>query len=108
MHTCDISKLTFDAVKASLTGRRLRVYDGFRIHGPCTTRELSDLIQLSILSVRPRATELLQLGLITCVGCSKTAPEGLYIAIAETQARELFAQKHKESIEYAQPQLKLV
>jgi len=57
MKPIDYRNTTFDAIQAYLTGQRMRVYDGYRAHGPCTTRELASHIQISILSVRPRTTE---------------------------------------------------
>jgi hypothetical protein len=105
MQACDCRSLTFEAVKARLAGQRLRVYDGYRIHGPCTTRVLSGLLQLSILSVRPRTTELLQIGFLAYIG--REGSEGIYIAISELEARKLFERKQEEVQPYEQPQLKL-
>ena len=116
MKPIDYRNATFDAIRACLTGQRLRVYDGYRAHGPCTTRELSQFIQISILSVRPRTTELVDLDLVKCLprrsalakeGIAPGADphEGVYAAVPEAAARESFEIKKKETTHHEQMQL---
>lgn len=60
-------------------------------HGPCTTRQLADRSGLSILSVRPRVTELLQMGLVALTG--REGREGVYSQVpSSTFAPEMAAE----------------
>jgi hypothetical protein len=97
---------TFETIQAHITGQRMRVYDGYRIHGPCTTRELSNFLQMSILSVRPRTTELVELDLVICIA-GKDPREGFYMVRTEAEARDIFENKKREAIHYEQGQLNL-
>jgi len=77
---------TFRELRGRLAGERRIVYQGFISHGPCTTRFLANAIALGILTVRPRATELLQAGLIELVG--RTNREGVYRALSVREAAD--------------------
>ena len=107
MKPIDYRNTTFDAIRAYLTGQRLKVYDGYRQHGPCTTRELSQFIQTSILSVRPRTTELVDLDLVICVAPGADPHEGVYAAVPEATARENFETKKTEATHHEQMQFQL-
>jgi len=67
MKPIDYRNETFAAIKERLTGDRLRMLEGYRIYGPCSSRELSARLPMSILTVRPRTTELYQLGYLVCL-----------------------------------------
>lgn len=58
----------FRGLQDGLTKRRQEVYDAWLAQGPATTRELAVRADLALLSVCPRTTELLQMGLLECVG----------------------------------------
>lgn len=84
---------TFEDIKAQLSGRRMAVYAQLAEHGPCTTRELARRSGIDILAVRPRVTELVQLGFASCVPPVKPdAPgkEGWYQAEPEAFALGVF------------------
>jgi len=66
-------------LQGQLSGDRVKVYDSFMAWGPATTRRIAELVQIDILTVRPRATELLQLGLLELVG--RDGHEGRYQAV---------------------------
>lgn len=44
------------------------VYAALARRGPHTTIELADLMQMNLLTIRPRMTELLQAGLVKTIG----------------------------------------
>jgi hypothetical protein len=106
MKPIDYRNATFDSIKGLIVGQRLRVYDGYRGHGPCTTRELSQLLQMSVLSVRPRTVELVELDLLVCVARGKEdGHEGVYAVVPWDLARNVFEDKKKEATHYEQRQL---
>ncbi len=88
MTTTDLSLLTWEAIQPLLRGRRLRVLETWRTHGRGTTQQMAARAGISILTFRPRTTELLQLGLLTLVDHAGT--EGIYEAVPAEMAREAF------------------
>lgn len=75
----DIRNMTFDERRAQLTGARVQVWEWLYAHGPATTTEISEGVGISLLTVRPRVTELYQLGFIECIG--RKGREGEYRAL---------------------------
>lgn len=73
-----------------LTGWRQKVYRAFEKFGPCTTMELTGRSGISPFIVRPRTTELLQIGLVERVATRKTAhkAEGVFSAVDLKKAIE--------------------
>ncbi len=69
-----------------------RVHEAWAKHGPCTTRQLAERSGISLLTLRPRTTDLFQIGLVACDG--RQGREGIYrfvshdCAAADWQARE--------------------
>ena len=63
-------------MQARLTGLRLQVRDAFAAHGPATTKRVAEASGISILTLRPRACELLALVLLVLVGAE--GHEGVY------------------------------
>lgn len=55
-----------------------KTYDAFVRHGAGTTRQVSAFANIGLLSLRPRATRLKQMGLLTQVGT--LGGEGIYRA----------------------------
>jgi len=66
-----------------LTGCRRTVFEALLAGEPCTTRELADRIGMSLLTVRPRVTELLQSGLVVLAG--KRGHQGVYRGVRESE-----------------------
>ena len=52
------------------------------IHGPCTTRQLAEKSAIDILNVRPRTTDLVQIGLVEMIGGGQ---EGIYRARSQAE-----------------------
>jgi hypothetical protein len=75
---------------------RLAVYNSMQVWGPCTTRQLGVYMSLDVLSVRPRVTELCQMGLARAVevGMAKrredqSVREGYYEAVSMAEAEKV-------------------
>jgi predicted transcriptional regulator len=68
MRPIDYRNETFEQLLArGLVNERLAVYQAFQKHGPGTTREVARKSGIDILNLRPRATELYQLGFLKLV-----------------------------------------
>jgi hypothetical protein len=84
MKPIDIRNVNFDQLVAGLAAKRADVWRAWIVHGPCSTRDLSELAHLDILSLRPRTTELYQCGLVMLVdympGGAGICGEGVYQA----------------------------
>jgi predicted transcriptional regulator len=87
--------LTFLDLQAKVSGNRLTVLEALRKHGPATTRELAGAMGWEVLSVRPRLTELFQLGFVRCL--DREGHEGTYEALTSTEARQAHAARQLES-----------
>jgi predicted transcriptional regulator len=95
MKPIDYRNETWEEIQGRLTGQRERVYRALLRVGPSTTEDLAAQIPMSILSVRPRITELYQIGLVALVVNDPTrktrgAREGVYRAIPVERARSDF------------------
>ena len=87
MNTEAIRNTAFRLVEARLTGAREAIYRNLVLDGPATTRGLADRLRMSILTVRPRVTELVQLGLVRLAAKQSAPGEGCYEAIPLDLAR---------------------
>jgi predicted ArsR family transcriptional regulator len=96
MKPIDYRNATWQTVLDRVTGLREAVYQGYRDHGPCTTAELAAKIGISVLTVRPRTTELYQAGLVDVT--DDPGPEGKYYALSQAAARARFADKRAAAL----------
>ncbi len=84
MTPIDFRNATFESLRAHLNVARSNVYEAWLTHGPCTTRQLAIASGIDLLTLRPRTTELYQLGLVTliddAVKPSSDCHEGIYAA----------------------------
>lgn len=91
MKPIDYRNATWEEVSAHIASHRASVYNAMIKAGPATTRHLAAAMRWDILNVRPRVTELVQLGFAECVeipgGSNK---EGTYRALQWMDARRLF------------------
>ena len=85
MNPAALRNLTWQEVKTHLTADMLRVRAAWRDHGPGTTREVARRSGISILTLRPRTTDLYHLGLVDCIGRAGTS--GIYQFRTAAQAR---------------------
>jgi hypothetical protein len=75
---------TFRNLQAGMTAKRREVLDAFRTFGPGTTWQVAQRRGISILTLRPRATDLLQMGLLELVGRNEEG--GIYQAVEMDEA----------------------
>lgn len=84
MKPVDIRDMNFERMEATLPPKRDMVWRAWLAYGPRTTRELATLMQIDILAVRPRTTELYECGLVMLAdwveGDGTRAGEGVYRA----------------------------
>lgn len=94
MKPVDIRNANYQEILEHLTGIREEVLNYLRIHGPCTTRELARISQIDILTVRPRVTELVELGFVECTG--QHGREGIYRARSIQQIIDWLSDRRRE------------
>ena len=78
MKPIDFRDATFETVQGYVAGQRERVLLAWRTHGPGTTAEVCARATMSILSFRPRTTELLELGFVCLADEQPVKGEGTY------------------------------
>lgn len=67
----DIRNATWDEVLTHVSDDMLRVHRAWQEHGPGTTRQVAERAGISLLTFRPRNTELYQCGLVECIDWDK-------------------------------------
>lgn len=98
----EIKRMSWAARRGRLNGLRERVWVALgqardmRVPG-LTTRSLADALGVDILCVRPRVTELCQLGLARCVGGVRH--EGLYAQVSLAEAEEAYRRESSPQME---------
>jgi hypothetical protein len=105
MKPIDYRNETWDQVQERMDALRATVYRAFQIHGACTTRELSFKSGIDILTLRPRVTELYQLGLVELANPEAGGGEGVYQAVMIPVARARFEKRKAEATEAQLPLL---
>jgi len=85
MKPVDLRNALWEEIQGMLAGDRCVVHAILLRHGACTTRQLAGAANMDPFSVRPRVTELCQLGLAELVG--KDGREGVYQAVSIDTAR---------------------
>jgi predicted transcriptional regulator len=80
-----ISAENWRNIQEKLQGLREQVYRGMLAAGPQTTCDLAEIIAMPLLTVRPRVTELCELGLAEPAG--RAGRHGLYQAIPLDQVK---------------------
>lgn len=84
----DFRDQNFESIHGLLESQRLAVYEAWVKHGPGTTREIAVKSGIDLLNVRPRTTELVQIGLVqlsTLNSQLSTPHEGTYEAVTREQ-----------------------
>jgi len=100
MKAVDFRNFTWAQVQEHIGDDMRRVHDAWRDHGPGTTRQIAERSGISLLTFRPRTTDLYHLGLVECVGCESNA--GVYRFVSEDEARA--AEKWKQEPKRTQKQ----
>lgn len=101
MKTTDPRDLTWEELRDELSGLRSRIWEWLRSFGPATTSQISECMEIQLLTVRPRICELAALGFVECIG--RDGREGVYkaVTLAARQAR------HEEDLRESSAQLPL-
>lgn len=109
MKPIDYRNTTFNELKGHLHGMRIAAYEAYLDHGPGTTRQVAEASGMDILTLRPRTTELLQLGFLELVPDpdGHRSKEGTYRALPESAALSLFLRRQHQATRETQPELVL-
>jgi hypothetical protein len=111
MDAREIKAENWQGIQAQLTGARLRVWQTlYRLNGRnVTSAELAVITGDSILAVRPRLTELVQMGLAECVGRVPVhgKSQGIYRAISLNQAQRNFEESQRPRAEQTMMKLEI-
>lgn len=78
MKPIDFRNETFKQLEERLNPIRMAVYNAWLEHGPGTTRQVADRSGIDLLTLRPRTTELYQMGLVVPHEIQDQRPEGVY------------------------------
>lgn len=90
MKATDFRDATWEQIEGRLTRLRRLVWEGLINHGPCTTLALADATGIELLTVRPRVTELCQMGFARLADEQPDATEGRYEAVGIRDAEAAF------------------
>lgn len=91
----DFRNATWRDIQGRLVSLRASVYEALLEFGPCTTRELTKYCDVDLLTIRPRMTELVQLGFAECL--DERGGEGTYRALTTTEAEAMFHARQREA-----------
>ena len=78
MKPADFRNETFTSIGNRIAGQRAAVLNAWLVHGPGTTAEIAERSKISILSLRPRTTELFELGFVCLTDSQPEKGEGTY------------------------------
>jgi hypothetical protein len=92
MKPIDYRLETWEQVRQRADYQRGSVLELWRQYGPGTTAQLADATGWSLWLIRPRTTELVQLGLVE-LATDKRGREGVYRAVPEAIARQRFEEQ---------------
>jgi len=109
MKPIDYRHETWERLQTRLHGQRLAALHAWRTHGPGTTRQVAQRSGLDLLTLRPRTTELYQLGLVALVAPATTTAtathptpptphEGTYRALDPAEAHALFTTRRTTAL----------
>ncbi|MDD3885375.1 MAG: hypothetical protein PHI35_00705 [Victivallaceae bacterium] len=115
MKAIDYRNETFESLKNRINADRQRVLKAWRAYGPGTTAEVALRSAISILTFRPRTTELYQLGFVVLcdpnwlASSEETKPlvkvygaGGMYRAATDDEARAHFEKQKLDAIRAAE------
>ena len=93
MKPIDYRNATFAQLQERLVGQRAAVLEAWRMHGPGTTEEVAQRAGISILTFRPRTTELGQLGFIVLTDAQPAKGEGTYRVRSQPELARWFREQ---------------
>ena len=85
MIAVDFRNANWQALRESLQGSMSDALEAWTLHGPGTTRQISDRYGMSILTLRPRTTDLLHAGLLVLSPEQPYPREGCYQVATKEQ-----------------------
>lgn len=98
MKPIDFRNATFTDLQERISGQREAVLRAWQQHGPCTTEELAERSGISILTLRPRTTELYQIGyLVLAENASATTKGGVYRTRSTSELLAWFNTQQREA-----------
>lgn len=86
----DLRGIGFSEIRARLASNRLAVYDALLQRGPSTGSELAKAMGWSVLSVRPRLTELVDMFHAQPTG-ERRDSEHVFMGLSTASAQQLHA-----------------
>ena len=101
MTPIDFRNATFADLQARLPGGRTAVLAAWIKYGPGTTAVVAARAQISILTFRPRTTELLQLGFVCLSEEQRYRGQALYRARTDAEISTWLAEKRERQTEMA-------
>ncbi len=97
MKPVDFRNETFRDLQGRISGQRELVLRAWEKHGPGTTAQLAERSGISILNVRPRTTELIELGFVMLAEEQPAKGEGIYRARTYSELMHWFAAHQREA-----------
>ncbi len=109
MKPIDLRNATWSEIRGRLHDLRLSAYEAYLNHGPGTTREVARASGMDLLTLRPRTTELLQLGFLVLVNPTgdHRPKEGTYRALTEAEAMDAWLARKADAARLTQLDLAL-
>lgn len=100
MKAIDVRTANWNEIMSCMSVARQRVYEAWQRNGPGTTVAVCERSMMSILSFRPRTTELVQLGLLECTGkeVSDGISHGIYSALSLEEVKHA-CENRKHSVQ---------
>lgn len=101
MKPIDYRNATYHDLLQTVAGKREETLRAWRTHGPCTTEALAERSGLSILTLRPRTTELCQLGFVVLADpdTEATTKGAVYRAATTAETQAHFARLRRDATE---------
>lgn len=97
MKPLDFRNATYADLAERLAGQRVQVLGAWHLYGPGTTADVAAAACLSILTFRPRTTELYQLGYICLTAEQPHKGEGVYRARSAEEHQAWFATQRQNA-----------
>ncbi len=95
MKPAAMRNLNWAEVQAHVSDDLRRVHAAWQKFGPGTTRAVAERSGISLLTLRPRTTDLYQLGLVDCIGQAEGRKESVFEYVAPETAALGWERKRK-------------
>jgi len=93
----DIRDMNWEEIAKRLTGPREVIWQDLMKAGEGTTLEIAERTRISVLTVRPRVTELLVMGLAKCSRINRRGQisEGVYAGVSMEDAEVMWERRKR-------------